>query len=173
MRATLIASSPRRASIARRIVLGLALLSGCGHAQSAAREPVCPPPPLSKMVPSDDLKALTQKLYEAMGSGKPEEVETLYTLGEQVAFMGTAANEFWTDSVVHNADVRPRLSKGGLKLTSAELVAYEQGNLGWVVDRPEVRMPNGFAFKMRVTLLWRKEAGNWKIYHSHASVAAR
>jgi ketosteroid isomerase-like protein len=124
------------------------------------------------MEPSEDLQAALLSLYAAMGSGDADAVEALYSLQAGSVFVGTDAAEFWTDSAQHNADVRPYFDGSAVRVTAGEPIAIVEGSVGWTVDRPAFRLADGTVFELRLTLVWHREGGSWRVVHSHASVGA-
>jgi ketosteroid isomerase-like protein len=44
------------------------------------------------------------------------------------------------------------------------------GDAAWVVDTPTMRLSDGTEFHVRLTLIWRREAGAWRVAHTHTSV---
>lgn len=58
----------------------------------------------------------------------------------------------------------------GFQIEAGDLIAHHEGSVGWVTDRPRVKLPDGKAIPMRNTLIFRQEAGEWKLIHQHISV---
>jgi hypothetical protein len=124
------------------------------------------------MEPSEELRATLLRLYDAMSSGSAASVEAFYSLQPGSVFMGTDAAEFWTDSAQHNADVRRFFdgSMGVNRWRGGEALAFEEGTVGWIIDRPTVVLGDGTEFALRISLVWHREGPEWKVVHSHASV---
>jgi hypothetical protein len=120
--------------------------------------------------PSEELVGVAQALYAAMGAGNAAKVEALYSLSPHAVFLGTDRNEFWTDSEQHNQDVRPYWERSGNVVSPGELLAFECGDVGWIIDRPTIHLASGQRFDTRLTLVLHREAEAWKIVHAHASV---
>jgi ketosteroid isomerase-like protein len=59
---------------------------------------------------------------------------------------------------------------GGIQVKAGDLNAFVEGNVGWVADRPTLRLPNGQAMPSRGTAVFHKEDGEWKIVQYHASI---
>ena len=119
---------------------------------------------------SDELAGLVRELYTAMGSGDADAVEVFYSLRPEAVFLGTDEAEFWTDSVRHNQEVRPYWERAGNVVTPGELLAYECGDVGWTVDRPTIELASGERFPTRLTFVFHREEGAWRIVHAHTSV---
>jgi hypothetical protein len=119
---------------------------------------------------SEELAGVVRGLYAAMGSGDPEAVEAFYSLSPHAVFLGTDEAEFWTDSAQHNLDVRPYWERAGNRVTPGELLALECGDVGWTVDRPTIELASGERFQTRLTFVFHREGGTWKVVHAHTSV---
>jgi hypothetical protein len=130
------------------------------------------PTAMNEMTPSPELADRMRSVYAAMTEGDPQRVEALYSLAPGAVFIGTSAAEFWTDSAKHNADVRPYWKPGNVTVEAGHIHALALGETGLTIDRPTFRLKDGTSFKLRLTLVWRRERGAWKVIHSHASVAA-
>jgi ketosteroid isomerase-like protein len=124
------------------------------------------------MQPAPELADLTLRLYDAMSSGDADAVERYYSQQNGSLFIGTAGAEFWTDPAQHNADVRPYFdaSHGRTRVIAGEPHAVTEGTVGWVVDRPTLRLADGTQFHVRLTVIWHLEAEGWRVAHTHTSV---
>lgn len=69
---------------------------------------------------------------------------------------------------VHRTQYR-EMDKIQLK-TGGELSAFEEGTIGWAADKANLQLPNGQDIPVRVTTVFHKEDGEWKIVQHHVSV---
>jgi len=122
---------------------------------------------------SEELAGIVRELYAAMGSGDPDAVEAFYSLSPHAVFLGTDRAEFWTDSNQHNLDVRPYWERAGNRVTPGALLAFKCGEVGWTVDRPTIELATGERFETRLTFVFHREDGAWKVVHAHTSVGQR
>ena len=60
--------------------------------------------------------------------------------------------------------------KAGIKLQGDDPRGYEEGSVGWGVDRPSFLLPDGSALRTRLTAVLRQDHDEWKIVHLHFSV---
>lgn len=86
---------------------------------------------------------------------------------DAVLIIGTAPAEWVTE--------RDRMRFGveteGLRLeTDGGAVAYEEGSMGWVADKPTFSFPDGSAMKTRLTAVLHQYAGKWALVQMHVSV---
>ena len=58
----------------------------------------------------------------------------------------------------------------GIRLEANEVLAWEDGNVGWSADRPTFVLPDGTAVPVRLTTVFRREDGDWKLVQTHFSV---
>ncbi|MEX2246920.1 MAG: nuclear transport factor 2 family protein [Dehalococcoidia bacterium] len=124
------------------------------------------------MNPSPDLRDRLLALYRAMSSGDADAVEAFYSLEAGSVFIGTGDAEFWTDSARHNADVRHFFDgrSGVISWNPGDALSLVEGSVGWTVDRPTLYLPSAEVLRLRLSLVWRREDGVWKVVHSHASL---
>ncbi len=59
---------------------------------------------------------------------------------------------------------------GGFVLTDANPQAYSEGTVGWVADYPKLRLPDGTEIPFRITTVYPKENGAWKMVQWHGSI---
>jgi hypothetical protein len=59
---------------------------------------------------------------------------------------------------------------GTVTITPGEVLAHQQGSVGWLADRPTFTFADGSAFRVRFTAVARLEQGVWKLVQSHTSV---
>jgi ketosteroid isomerase-like protein len=60
-----------------------------------------------------------------------------------------------------------RLSYG---LASEDPRCFEEGSVGWVVDRPTFVLADSGSVPSRMTAVMRQEDGEWNLVHTHWSV---
>ena len=120
---------------------------------------------------SVDLKNAMLRLYESMTSGDVSGVERLFSRQSGVTAIGTDPNEWWADYEtivrVHKAQFQ---EMGRIQIKAGELNAFVEGTVGWVADRPTLRLPNGQEMTFRETTVFHKEDGEWKIVQHHVSL---
>lgn len=123
------------------------------------------------MNPSAELKNVVLRLYESMTKGDVSAFERLFSRQSGVIAIGTDPNEWWADYEtivrVHKAQFQ---EIGGIQIRAGELNAFVEGTVGWVADRPILRLPNGQEMTFRETTVFHKEDGEWKIVQFHVSI---
>ena len=120
---------------------------------------------------SPELRDLVLRTYDAVASGDASFFDRHLAHQEGVLIIGTDPNEWWTDpdtiTRVFKAQVR---EMGGLRVVGSDPQAYSTDTVGWVADRPTFRLPDGTDIPLRNTLVFVKEAGDWKLIHQHLSI---
>ena len=59
----------------------------------------------------------------------------------------------------------------GVKVRGGDIQAYEEGSVGWIADRGAFILPDGSEAPFRLTAVFHKQDGEWRMIQSHASVA--
>jgi hypothetical protein len=117
------------------------------------------------MEEASDLTQTWHRFCDRISAGDVDSFDDLVSR-EATVVIGTAPGE-WVDD-------RERMRFGfeteGIELTPADPVAWAEGSLGFVLDRPQFRLPDGSLIDARVTAVLRLEDEVWRVVHSHFSV---
>jgi hypothetical protein len=123
------------------------------------------------MQPSAELKELVLRIYKATASGDATFYERRLSRQEGVLIIGSDPNEWWagydTITQVFKAQMR---EVGGVSCLPGDPQAYSMGDVGWVADRPKFRLPDGGEFPFRMSIIFVREDGEWKVAHQHVSI---
>ena len=125
---------------------------------------------------SDELRDLTIRFYEATTSGDLSFFDRHVSRQEEgVVFVGTDPDEWWEGFEAFVEAMRAQSeAMGGMQIVTGQLQAYQEGSIGWVIDRDaSFRMPDGTEIPFRNTVVFRREDGEWKVVHEHASIGIR
>jgi SnoaL-like domain len=113
-------------------------------------------------------------VYQRLVSGAMRDTsfDQLTSTTAAVSLIGTDPTEWFTDrtTIVQMMDAQRQAGDQGAQTTPTEPQAWAEGDLGWVVDRPRLRMPGGAEVQFRVTTIFHREGGVWKGVHQHASI---
>ena len=122
------------------------------------------------METSTELRELTLGIYQSFGKGDLSFIERLMTRQDGALAIGTSPDEWWAgyDAIVKG--FRPQEAAFVGSSTTGDPQAYTNGDVGWVAVQGKVVMADGTEIPMRITLVFEKEAGEWKIVQWHASV---
>lgn len=83
--------------------------------------------------------------------------------------IGTGPNDWFTSIPDLEQALAASASSEVFPQANREIVAYEEGTVGWGYIRSDLTLPNG-TFKVRQTFIVHKEEDGWKFIHSHVSV---
>ena len=120
---------------------------------------------------STDVESFTEEMYALMRAGNGKGCADLLH-DEVTVFVGTDADEWWDTPQVSKAAFQEQLeSTGGFAITGGGPVGYAEGDVGWVADRPVMRIGDQDV-PMRMTCVLRRVGGGWRIVQGHLSVAA-
>jgi ketosteroid isomerase-like protein len=123
------------------------------------------------MNPSDELKKTLLRLYESESSGDIGALEGLLSHREDVLTIGTDPGEWWLGySTIHRIFSAQSQEMAGVTIKAGEISAFEEGSVGWASDQARIQLPGGHEIPMRVTTVFHKEEGDWKIVQQHVSV---
>lgn len=123
------------------------------------------------MEQSIEIRELLLRTYAAMAGGDITFYDRHLSRRDGVLIIGSDPNEWWTgyDTIlrVFKAQVG---EMGGISCLPGDPQAYSMGDVGWVADRPKFRLPDGTEIPLRMTLVFVKEDGEWKVTQQHISI---
>ncbi|HEV2237811.1 MAG TPA: nuclear transport factor 2 family protein [Ktedonobacterales bacterium] len=123
------------------------------------------------MQPSPEIRDVVMRTLQQMSA---KDVASLIDGGtREGAFLmiGTDPKEWLPSVAAAEPVIRASVEGGSGRMPEdVEVVAYEEGTMGWAAVRYAVRLPNGAALKFRFTDVYHREGGAWKLVHLHASV---
>lgn len=127
------------------------------------------------MEPSVELRNAVLRWYESESSGDVKAFEHLFSHQPGILFIGTDPEEWWSDFDVIQRVFTAQLQELGpkIKIIPGDLHAFVEGTVGWAADSAKLRLPNGQEIPIRSTMVFHREAGEWKVVQHHASIGAR
>ena len=125
--------------------------------------------------PSDELRDLTLRLYEAEATGDISFIERHFSRQQGAVYIGSDPNEWWEGFEAFVEAMRAQSeAMGGMQIVSGQLQAYREGSGGWSIDRDALfRLPEGTEIPFRNTCVFHQEDGEWKLIHGHTSIGVR
>ena len=114
---------------------------------------------------SDTLRETTLRFYDRFSANDVESFDDLVSQ-EGTSIIGTADDEWFTD----REKLRSGFGYDGLRLEGGDPQAWEEGDVGWVADRPTMHVPGRGSIRTRFTGVFRREGGTWRLVLSHFSV---
>ena len=123
------------------------------------------------MNPSVELKQILLRVYESESSGDISTMERLISHREDVLAIGTDPGEWWLGYATIDRIFRAQSQEmGKVQFKAGEISAFEEGTVGWASDRAKIQLPNGHEIPVRVTTVFHKEDGEWKVVQHHISI---
>jgi hypothetical protein len=114
---------------------------------------------------SDRLRERALRFYDRFSANDAQSFDELVSQ-QATSIIGTAEDEWFTD----REKLRSGFGYDGLRLEGGDPEAWEEGDIGWVVDRPTMQVPGHGEFRTRFTGVFRREDGVWRLVLSHFSV---
>lgn len=122
------------------------------------------------MEQSPELQDVMLRFYKALASGDVSFLDRYISTSNEVRGIGTDPEEWWAGGrLVEVWKEQIEAMGGSMPLTAGDPEAYIEGSVGWVADRPTLRMPDG-EVPVRFTAVFHRENGDWKIVQSHGSL---
>jgi hypothetical protein len=120
---------------------------------------------------SPSLEKELDKLYAAFSTGDVAVLEEMTTARPGLVFIGTDPAE-WFESLDGVRDLMKAQAGTGITVMHGQPKAYEEGTVGWVADRGAFVLPDGAGeVPFRITAVFHRENGGWKLVQEHASIA--
>ncbi len=114
------------------------------------------------------LEELQRHFYAACNSGDLAFVEQHLSHAPQTLVLGTAPEEVWDRAETLRAVAAQ--SGAGVRFEGGTPQGWEMGDVGWVVDLgPRFRLGEVVA-PFRLTCIFHREDGEWRIVHWHSSL---
>jgi hypothetical protein len=120
---------------------------------------------------SPELEDLMRSFYEALNDGDVRFPERFISEEDGVLFIGSDPDEWWegfqTITTVMAAQV---VEMAGVKIDGADPHGYVSGDVGWVADRPTFNFPDLPPTPFRITSVFHREPGGWRLVQAHTSL---
>lgn len=124
------------------------------------------------MESSTELRDLMLRFYQSLTAGDRTFLEQTISHQPGVLNIGTDPKEWWSgyDTFLQVAEAQFQEIGGPPHIVGADPQAYHEGGVGWVADRPSFELPDGTRLPFRLTAVFHKEEGAWKLVQSHYSI---
>jgi hypothetical protein len=98
-------------------------------------------------------------------------MEQLISHAEGTVVIGTDPNEWWEGYEKIVSIYKTQMEEmGGMTLVAGDPQAYCEGSVGWALDRPKFKLPDGKEIQARFSTVFHRENGEWKIVQHHVSI---
>jgi ketosteroid isomerase-like protein len=122
------------------------------------------------MEESAEVRDAILRFYERFSAGDPDGFAHGLADVPGVSVIGSGPDEGHDDRESWVDAYRTGIAELRLTLRGDDPRGYEDGTLGWGVDRPSFVLPDGSYLPTRMTAVLHNEAGDWKVVHLHFSV---
>ncbi len=124
------------------------------------------------MKATPELGKVMQGFYESLKSGDVGFVDSLLCHHAGVIGIGTDPDEWWVGHATLHDNLKTQMAEmgGSITIVGSDPIAYAEGTVGWVADRPRLRMDDGTESPVRFTAVFHKEHDRWKLVEFHGSV---
>ena len=119
---------------------------------------------------SPQLTELLNRIYTAVSNGDAATLSSVLSAHDGLLFIGTDPEEWFEDADSIRAMLTAQAS-AGIKVEGGDVVAYEEGTVGWVADRGHFLLPDGVRVPFRISAVFHRESGRWALVQEHASIA--
>lgn len=120
---------------------------------------------------STELRDVVLRSYEAFANADTSFFEGFVSRREGVLIIGTDPSEWWLGHDTISRVYKVQLQEmRGITFVGGDPQAYTDDNVGWVVDHPRLRLPDGTEIPFRSTSVFVREDGEWKLVQGHYSV---
>ena len=102
------------------------------------------------------------RFYDAVSAGDLSFMDRWVSSQPEVLLIGTDPNEWWTDLAVAR-EVFKAQAQAGIKAVPGDIVAFREGTVGWVADRPKFLLADGTEISFLDRPIYYKKAvnGRW------------
>jgi adenylate cyclase len=120
---------------------------------------------------SPEIESRTREYYDALSRADAEAVAGFFTSRDGVTLIGTDPEEWWVGHSTIAKIWEAQLGEvGGIGVEGAEPMGYARGDVGWMADRPTLVLGGEMRIPLRITAVWEREDGTWKVAQWHASI---
>jgi ketosteroid isomerase-like protein len=118
------------------------------------------------MKQSEGVRSALLRFYDRNAANDQAAFSSVVSGDKDVLVIGSAAREWFAGP----EQVRGAYGLEGFRIEPGAIKAYEHGDLGYAVNTPCFVAPNGATLRLRMTTVFVKEDGTWKLLHMHASM---
>jgi hypothetical protein len=123
------------------------------------------------MQPAPELCALLELYYEASAQGDATFLDQLIARHPGALVIGTDAAEWWRGGdQIYEIWSAARRERGGLPVEDSQPQAFRSGDVGWLDDQAQWRLPDGRAIPFRLTAVFHREGQEWRMVQAHFSI---
>jgi uncharacterized protein (TIGR02246 family) len=119
--------------------------------------------------PQREIRKVFDEMLEAQNAGDAVRLRSMLSERPDAVHIGTDAEEWWTSKQVLDATAA---AGGGddIRAVADDIDIHVQGDIAWVEGRGRFTHAGGGERPVRMTGVFVREDGQWKVVQSHASI---
>jgi uncharacterized protein (TIGR02246 family) len=117
----------------------------------------------------DEIRAVFDQLLEAQNAGDAERVRSRLSERPDAVHIGTDADEWWTSKQIVDA-VAAAGGADEIQAVADDVGTHVQDDVAWAEGRGRFTTAGGGERPVRMTGVFVREDGQWKMVQSHASI---
>ena len=119
--------------------------------------------------PQGEIRKVFDEMLEAQNAGDAVRLRSMLSERPDAVHIGTDAEEWWTSKQVLDATAA---TGGGddIRAVADDIGIHVQGDIAWVEGRGRFTHAGGGERPVRMTGVFVREDGQWKVVQSHASI---
>jgi hypothetical protein len=118
------------------------------------------------MKESIEVRNAMLRFYDRLTAGDVPAFDSIVSDHPATVVMGTAPGE----RVVERHRLRFGFEAEGVGMTPGPIIAFADGDLGWILDEPVMSFPDGSRIATRLTAIFFRDDAAWRMVHMHISV---
>lgn len=123
------------------------------------------------MQASAAIRELEMQIFQLLLANDAAGIMALVSQQPGTMAIGSDASEWLTSYAAIEQMVSAGVETSGSRMPdSLEILAFEEGTVGWANLRYTTRLPNGGSFVTRWTDVFHQEGGEWKQVNGHVSL---
>jgi len=121
---------------------------------------------------SSELTEAMSRYFGALATGDVGALEELLSDDQGLLVLGTDPDEWWggRETIVRTFARQMEEAGGSFPVVAEQITAYSEGGFGWAASKATFTAPDGTRAPIRVSAVFRREGGQWRIIHAHNSV---
>jgi ketosteroid isomerase-like protein len=120
---------------------------------------------------SQEVEGAIQRLLDAIGSADFEAATELLSPRPEILLLGTDPEEWWSGYETVSRVMQEQLKEmQGIRIDASDVSGYADGDVGWGSARARYSMPDGTGNEVRMTAVFRREDGRWRLMQGHSSI---
>jgi hypothetical protein len=124
------------------------------------------------MQASTELADVLRRIYAAVSDGDETTLMQAVSTSDGLVFIGTDPDE-WFDDTTSVRNMLKAQAEAGVRVRPGPIAAFEEGTVGWVADQGVFVLPDDSEVPFRITGVFHREDGEWKMVQEHASIGVR